>query len=151
MRVRNYSYNDMVRDFAGVADAMNRVWDSRYDYAASGGSNGDDNPVRRLPLNAWMDGDNFVLQANLPGVDPETVDITFEGEELTIRGNFPAMPEEVEVIKRELYYGPFERRLTFNVPVEMEKTEAVFENGLLTLTVPKAEAIRPKQIKIQAK
>jgi HSP20 family protein len=151
MRVRNYSYNDMVRDFAGVADAMNRMWDTRYDYAANGGNDGEGVATRRLPLNAWVDGENFVLQAYLPGVNPDDVEITFEGEELTIRGSFPAVDEAIEFIKRELYSGAFERHLTFNVPVEVDKIEAVFENGLLTLTVPKAEAIRPKQIKIQAK
>ena len=153
MRVRTYNTNDFARNFAGMTEAMGRAWESgAYDYAQAGGHNGEAPArTRRLPLNAWVDGENFVLQAYLPGVNPDEVEITFEGEELAIRGAFPAVDEEREFIKRELYTGAFERRLTFNVPVEVDAIEALFENGLLTLTVPKAEAIRPKQIKIQTK
>jgi HSP20 family protein len=70
---------------------------------------------------------------------------------LTIRGDLPAAPEGAEFIKRELYHGGFSRRLSFNVPVDVDRIEAQFHNGLLTLTVPKAEAVKPKQIKIQTK
>ena len=54
-------------------------------------------------------------------------------------------------VKSELFHGEFERRLSFNVPVDVDGIEALFENGVLTLTVPKAEEIRPKQIKVQVK
>jgi HSP20 family protein len=70
---------------------------------------------------------------------------------LYIRGKLPAMPEGAEFIKRELYHGTFARRLSFNVPVDADRIEANFHNGLLTLTIPKAEAVKPKQIKIQTK
>jgi len=152
MRVYN-PYNQAVRDFASVADAFNRLSDTRgYDYAAAGGNAGEARKrTLRLPLDAWADGDSFVIQAYLPGVNPDDVTITFEGEDLTISGHFPARDEEVEHIKRELYHGEFERTLTFNVPVEVDAIEALFENGLLTLTVPKAEVVRPKEIKIQAR
>jgi HSP20 family protein len=168
MRTRNY--NDFVREFVTVADAMNRVFDGRaYDYARAGGSdaNGGVNSgangteagnstapaqrVSRLPIDAYANEDAFVLTAYLPGVNPEDVEITFEGEELTIRGSFQPQPENVEYLKRELYHGGFERRLTFNVPVNADAIEATYEMGVLTLRVPKAEAIKPKQIKVQAK
>jgi HSP20 family protein len=159
MRTRNY--NDFVREFVTVADAMNRVLDSRpYDYARNGGSrtadaqNGMQAPAQRvsqLPLDAYATEDAFVLTAYLPGVDPENVEIVFEGEELTIRGTFQPQVENVEYVKRELYHGGFERRLTFNVPVNADAIEATYELGVLTLRVPKAEAIKPKQIKVQAK
>ena len=157
MRTRNY--NDFVREFTTNADAMNRVFDGQpYDYARSGGSNGgstDGNsqpqPMMRLPLDAYATEDAFVLSAYLPGVDPDAVEITFEGEELAIRGLFAPQPEGVEYLKRELYHGGFERRLAFNVPVNADGIEATYELGVLTLRVPKAEAIKPKQIKVQAK
>ena len=152
MRVHN-TYGDVIRDFVSMADALNRMSDVRgYDYAAAGGHDGEQlERALRLPLDAWVDGDDFFIKAYLPGVDPEDVDITFEGEELTIRGHFPAVDPDTDYIKRELFHGPFERRLTFNVPVDVDGIKAVFENGLLMLTVPKAEAVRPKQIKIQTK
>ena len=156
MRTRNY--NDFVREFVTVADAMNRVIDSRpYDYARNGGSaeagsnTAAPQRVSRLPIDAYATEDAFVLTAYLPGVNPEDVEITFEGEELTIRGAFQPQPENVEFLKRELYHGAFERRLTFNVPVNADAIEATYEMGVLTLRVPKAEAIKPKQIKVQAK
>ena len=148
-----HPYNRAVRDFTTMANAFNRVGAGQsYDYAAAGGNAGEQ-PERklRLPVDVWAEGDNFVIKAYLPGVNAEEVAITFEGEDLSISGNFPTREEETEYVKRELYHGAFERTLTFNVPVEVDSIEAVFENGLLTLTVPKAEAVRPKEIKIQAR
>ena len=69
---------------------------------------------------------------------------------MTIRGRYPEV-EEAEFVTRELFNGEFERRLTFNVPVNVDDIEATFENGVLTLSVPKAEEVRPKQIKVLAK
>ena len=156
----NTSYNTVLRDFATMADAMNRAFvpNTRpYDYARNGGSADATNGEKaekgtnksRLPLDVVATEDAFVITAYVPGVNPENVEITFEGEELTIRGEFPAL--EGESIKRELFRGPFERRLTINVPVNADEIEASHEQGVLTLRVPKAEAIRPKQIKVVAK
>ena len=148
-----HPYNRAVRDFASIANAFNRISDGQnYDYAAAGGNAGEQAERKlRLPVDVWAEGDNFVIKAYLPGVNAEEVSITFEGEDLTISGRFPTREEEAEYVKRELYHGAFERTLTFNVPVEIDNIEAVFENGLLTLNVPKAEAVRPKEIKIQAR
>lgn len=147
------TYNGMVRDFMNMADAMNRSY--AYDYARNGGStNGEDGATERkmvLPINAWADEDTYMVQAYLPSVAPDSVEITFEGDELTIRGEFPSVGEDVKFLKRELFNGSFERKLTFNVPVDVDKIEAVFENGALTLSIPKAEAAKPKQIKVVAK
>ena len=153
--MRTRSYNDFVREFTTIADAMNRAFDGQpYDYARNGGSNDgskEAQPVMRLPLDAYATEDAFVLSAYLPGVNPDAVEITFEGEELTIRGTFAPQSENVEYLKAELYHGGFERRLAFNVPVNADGIEATYELGVLTLRVPKAEAVKPKQIKVQAK
>lgn len=146
------TYNSMVRDFVSMADAMNRVLEGRpYDYGRNGGHNGATQRVWRLPIDAWAGEDAFTIKAYLPGVNPDEVDLTFEGDELAIRGRFPAADENVNFAKRELFHGEFERRLTFNVPVNADGIEALFDNGVLTLTVPKAEEVRPKQIKVQVK
>ena len=154
--MKTMTYNDLVRDFVSVADAMNRAFDGRpYDYARNGGSNEGRNDtaerMARLPLDAHVTDGAYVLSAYLPGVKADDVQITFEGEELAIRGKFQPSAEGVSFLKRELYHGSFERRLTFNVPIDPDGIEAVFENGVLTLSVPKAEAVKPKQIKVQAK
>lgn len=157
--MRNQPYNTMLRDFATMANAMNRAFERPYDYARNGGhhSNAGDNGANgeqavtkmRLPLDVASKEDGFVITAYLPGVNPEQVEITFESEELSIRGEFPQV--EGELVKRELYHGPFERRLTFTVPVNADAIEANYAQGVLTLRVPKAEVVRPKQIKVVAK
>jgi len=160
--MQNQPYNTMLRDFATIANAMNRAFERPYDYARNGGHNGANGVNRvnnaaetntttkmRLPLDISGSEEAFILTAYLPGVNPEQVAITFEGEELSIQGEFPQA--QGEFLKRELYHGPFERRLTFNVPVNADAIEASYEQGVLTLRVPKAEAVRPKQIKVVAK
>lgn len=157
--MRNQPTNTMLRDFATIANAMNRAFERPYDYARNGGHNGANGvngangaktaAKMRLPLDVVAAEDAFILTAYLPGVNPEQVEITFEGEELSIRGEFPQA--QGELLKRELYHGPFERRLTFNVPVNADAIEAGYEQGVLTLRVPKAEVARPKQIKVVAR
>jgi HSP20 family protein len=154
----NRNHYTMLRDFTNFANAVNRLV-TPYDYARNGGSlanghNGNGQSVEfkaGLPLDVWTDESAFYLQAYLPGVNPDEVEITFAGEELTIRGRFPAPTDETKFIKRELFHGAFERRLTINTPVNAEGIQAEYSNGVLTLTVPKAEEVRPKQIKVVAK
>jgi HSP20 family protein len=148
-------YNQMVRDFVEMADAVNRRMNApQYDYARNGGHAGEAAPAPRtlrLPIDAHATEDAFVLSAYVAGVAPENVEITFEGEELTIRGSFAPQPEGVDFLKRELFHGGFERRVTFNVPVDADAIDATYSNGVLTLRVPKAEEVKPKQIKVQVK
>ena len=146
-------YNTVVRDFVSMADAMNRMVDREtrpYDYARNGGNSGQ-SALTRLPVDAWATDSEFVISAYVPGVNPEDVEITFENDELAVRGKFQPLPEGAQFIKRELYHGGFERRIAFNVPVNAEAIEASYEHGVLTLRVPKAEAIKPKLIKVMAK
>lgn len=170
-------YNSFVRDMMDVADAFNRTAtlregtvaregaglrgvDRAYDYARAGGSRlmrspADAAPAEavpaRLPIDAWTTDDAYQVRAYLPGVAPENLEITFEQDELTIRGQFAPREEGADFLKRELFHGAFERRITFNKPVNGDAIEATHENGVLTLRVPKAETVKPRQIKVQAK
>jgi HSP20 family protein len=155
--MKTNTYNTVAREFANFANALDRMF-APYDYARSGGSasngSGNSKPAEftaTLPLDVWADENAFTFQAYLPGVKPDEVEITMEGEELRIRGRFPASQENVKFARRELFHGAFERRLTINVPVNVDGITAVYENGVLTLTVPKAEEVKPKQIKVVAK
>jgi len=149
MRVR--TYNDLVRNATGLNNLVTRYFDDvAHDYGRNGGSS--EQPGTQelmLPLDVWATPEAFQVSAYLPGMNPEDVEITFEGDLLSIQGKLPAAPEGAEFIKRELYHGTFARKLSFNVPVDADRIEAHFHNGLLTLTIPKAEAVKPKQIKIQ--
>jgi HSP20 family protein len=143
-----------MRDFVSMNDARNRLLDSNQFAYAGAANDAAAGLRRRLPLDAYTTENEFVIVADLPGLKPDDVEITVEGEELTIRGEFLPPLQEVEnlhYIMQERAYGPFERRLTFNVPVDVENIEASFEAGQLKLIVPKAEEVRPKQIKVQAR
>jgi HSP20 family protein len=105
----------------------------------------------RLPLDVYTTPSEIVLTANVPGLKPEEVEITLEGDTLSIRGEFKAPMENVDYIFQERAYGKFSRTLTINVPVDANKVEATFDSGVLTITLPKAEAARPKTIKVEAK
>ena len=105
----------------------------------------------RLPMDIYSTTEEIVLIASLPGLSPDEVDISIEGDTLTIRGEFQAPLDNVDYLFQERTYGPFVRSLTLNVPVDVDKADAVFENGVLTLTLPKVEEVKPKTIKVKAK
>jgi HSP20 family protein len=153
--MRTNTYNTVLRDFANVATAMNRAFGAQpYDHARNGGHNatangGQSGNRMRLPLDVMTTEEAFIVTAYVPGVNPDNVEITFEGDDLSIQGEFPQA--EGDFAKRELYRGTFERRITFNVPVNADAIEATYEHGVLTLRIPKAEAAKPKQIKVVAK
>ena len=95
----------------------------------------------------------FIVKASLPGIAPEDLEITLVDGVLTLQGE--NKPDENikgnDYRLRERALGAFHRRLQFRVPVDAEKVEAVSHHGVLTLTIPKAEEIRPKKISVRAK
>jgi HSP20 family protein len=94
-----------------------------------------------------------MVKASLPGLKPEEVDITITGNALEIRGETREETEEErgDYYYKERSYGAFQRSLTLPVEIKAGEAEATFENGVLTLKMPKAEQAKAKQIKIQAK
>lgn len=117
---------------------------------------------RRLPDEEYMwapamemfEKDNtFVIRMEIPGVRPEDVDISMSGDTLTIKGERKPQEDikEEEYQLCEVCYGSFTRSITLPESVNADKIEANFENGILDLRIPKAEEIKPKQIKIQSK
>ncbi len=139
-------YTRPTRDFLTVRDLMERMFEESFgptrDYA------GDE---FRLPIDAWATDNEIVVQAALPGVKPEAVEISVEGDTLRLSAELPAKLENVDYSFQERAHGRYSRSLTLNVAVQADKAEAHFDNGLLTLTLPKAEAVKPKQIKVTAK
>ena len=106
-----------------------------------------------LAVDMYETDDAIIVKTAIPGVKPEDLDISIAGDTLTIRGETKAEEEvkEEDYIRRERRYGAFCRSLTIPVPIVADEAEAEFENGILTLTLPKAEEIRPKTIKVKAK
>jgi HSP20 family protein len=99
-------------------------------------------------------GDAYVIHVELPGVSPEQVDVRFEQNVLTIRGTKPASFDvaaegEVRVFAAERVHGGFERSVRLPEFVDADRIEATFTNGLLSVTVPKAQAAQPRKITIR--
>ncbi len=109
--------------------------------------------VGELPLDVYQTANDVVVKAALPGVKPEEVDISITGDTLTIKGEHKEEQEvkDEDYFYKERRYGAFSRSVPIPVQVKSDKAEAVFENGVLTLTLPKAEEIKPRQIKVKPK
>lgn len=105
--------------------------------------------ARQLPIDAYDEEDAIVITADVPGLKPEDLQVTLESNTLTIRGELKNGMEERNYYLRERASSHFERILTINTPIDSNKVEAEFENGVLMLTLPKAEASKPKQIAIK--
>ena len=135
------------RDMVRLSDAMDRMFEDAWTRPGPGRVERE----VRLPLDVYTTQSEIVLTANVPGLKPEDVQVTLEGDTLSIYGEFKAPMENVEYIFQERSYGKFNRKLTINVPVDANKVEATFDSGVLTVTLPKAEAARPKTIKVEAK
>ena len=108
---------------------------------------------RGLLLDVIDKEDEFVVKAVMPGVKAEDIDIKTVGNTLTIKGEFKAEEhvEEKNYVQRELRYGSFSRAVALPGDVEADKAEAVFEDGVLTLTLPKSQEAKAKTIKVEAK
>jgi len=110
-------------------------------------------PRDATPIDMYHTANEVVVKAALPGVKPDEVDITITGDTLTLKGE----TKSEEEIKREDYlyqehrFGTFSRSVTLPDGLDSDKAEASFENGILTLTIPKSEKVKPKQIKVKAK
>lgn len=146
-------------------NALGRVVDRWMEDAISGASGG---RVARNG-NGWFadapsidvkeTSDGYELQAELPGWKPDDVDITFENGVLTLKGevkeqddqNREQSSESAKWHSKEIRKASFVRSFTLPTEVQADKANAAFENGVLTLTLPKAEVVKPKQIKIAAK
>lgn len=139
---------DPASDLVTMQQAMDRFFDGAWAPRSEGWREG--SRVALLPLDVYSTANELVIKASVSGVEPEEVEITIEGDRLTIKGESRAPLENVEYHIQERRYGPFGRTLTLNIPVEAEAAEATFHNGELTLIVPKAEEVRPKVIKVKA-
>ena len=109
------------------------------------------------PLRAWApvldvheDKDNFVIRTELPGLRREDIDVSLHDGAVIISGErkVEAVKEGVEIHRQERYYGKFQRALTLPAPVAADKVKAQYKDGILTVTLPKVEEAKPKQITV---
>ena len=130
-----------------LRQAMDRLFDDDY-RPFRWLSGGPDGPA--LPLDVTTTADSLTIEAALPGVKPEDVDITVENGTVTISGKTGSerTSEEGSYVLQEIRRGNFSRSVTLPTGVEPDKARATFENGVLRLEIPKAEQVTPRQIRI---
>ena len=102
-----------------------------------------------MPMDAWREGDTFVLEFDLPGVRPETLDIDVERNVLTIKAERPASNGDWEMLASERPRGLFSRQLVLGDNLDLEKIDAAYDAGVLRLRVPVAEKAKPRKIEIK--
>lgn len=102
-----------------------------------------------MPMDAWREGDTFVLEFDLPGVRPETVDLDVERNVLTIKAERPAQNGDWEMLASERPKGLFSRQLVLGDNLDLEHIEASYDSGVLRLRVPVAEKAKPRKIEIK--
>ena len=139
------------RGMTSLCEAMDRLFEDTWVPGRRRAPSKERDRVYRLPLDAYVTPDEIVITANVPGVKPEDVEITLGGDTLTIKAERPAPLENVAHVLQEWPYGSYQRTLSINTPVDSSKAEAKYENGLLTLTIPKSEAVKPKTIQVVKK
>jgi HSP20 family protein len=103
------------------------------------------------PIDLSETEDEFIVKMALPGIKPDEVEINVTGNTLTVRGEHKEDKEAQQARtwhRREIRYGRFERSIALPTEVQADRAEATFENGMLTLRLPKAEAAKPKRIPI---
>ncbi|HGE71410.1 TPA: Hsp20/alpha crystallin family protein [Candidatus Poribacteria bacterium] len=137
------------RELAAIRDEMDRLFDEFFNFV----------PARRRELleGEWLPNidvaetdDNVIVTAELPGVKQDDVSISVLNDVLTLKGE----KKEEKEIKRENYhriersYGSFQRSVSLPTGVQADKAKATYKDGVLTVTIPKAESAKPKSIKI---
>lgn len=104
-----------------------------------------------MPMDAYREGDQFVVEFDLPGVDPGSIDLTVEKNALTVRAQRSWEPKESqEVLISERPQGTFTRQLFLGEGLDSEKIQAAYDNGVLRLTIPVAEKAKPRKVQIRA-
>jgi HSP20 family protein len=106
-----------------------------------------------VPADVIETKDNIVVKMSAPGVKPEDIEISVVGDTLAIQGELKSEEqfEEGSYIRKERRFGSFQRTFSLPASVASDKAKAEFENGVLTLTLPKAEEAKPKSIKVTTK
>lgn len=140
-----------VREMVTLRDAMDRLFDDAFTrpWGLSDGGRGMGMPA----VDMYQTDDDVVVKTAIPGIKPEDVQISVTGDTLTIKGEVKESNDSKEKAYhiREQRWGSFERTLTLPTDVKADKAQADFENGILTVTLPKAEEVKPKTITVKAK
>jgi HSP20 family protein len=145
----NVNRFDPFRDRFALRDFMNRVFEE----SAPQGAPDQREAAQRAwqpPVDVLENEEAFVVRLDVPGVNRDEIDIQIQGEGLVIRGNRAFTPEQGKehYLRVERVSGPFQRSFTLGVPVNTEKVGASYRDGVLTVTLPKADQVKPRKVQI---
>jgi HSP20 family protein len=152
--VTRYSGGSLVNEFVSLRDAMDRLFTESFVpgqmrtlWSAGESRTG-------FPLDVFATENEMTVLAAVPGIDPAQIEISIEKGQVTLKGEIPDVASSEEAgnatwYLHELPRGTFARTLSVPFEIDANAAEATFENGMLRLTLPKAEAARPKQIRVR--
>jgi HSP20 family protein len=101
-----------------------------------------------MPMDAWRENDTFIVEFDLPGVSPESIDLDIERNVLTVRADRPLREGLEELVAAERPRGVFSRQLILGDNLDIDKVEAGYDGGVLRLRIPVAERAKPRKIEI---
>lgn len=134
-------------DFVSLREAMNSLLEDSFvrPFAAANGVTS-----RAVPVDIWQTENELMVRASVPGVRPEELSISVLNGVLTLKGESrpSEIPQNAHYLRQEIGYGSWERSFELPFSVQADRAEAHFEHGFLTVTLPKAEEAKPRQIKI---
>jgi HSP20 family protein len=141
---------DPFREMMSLRQAMDRLFEDSF---VRPSRMWPESRVGDVPVDMYQTASDVVIRASLPGIDPEEIDISITGDTVTIKGEHREEKEvkEENYFRKEHSYGAFSRTVPIPVAVQSDKAEAVFDKGMLTLTLPRSEKEKPKQIKVKPK
>lgn len=136
-------------ELLSLRQAMDRLFDNDFSGPFVRLARGERN-LRPMPLDVRTDADSLTIEASLPGIRPEDVEITIEGGTMTLSTSAEEerTEEEGSYLVREIRRGAVTRSIALPEGLEADKASATFENGMLTLHIPRAEQVKPRRIKI---
>lgn len=104
---------------------------------------------RFMPMDIYRSGDHYVLHADLPGIDPGSVEVNVDNGTLTIRAERSGRTEQdVQWLTNERFTGTFQRQLSLGEGIDTEAISATYDNGVLSVTIPVAEKAKPRRIEV---
>ncbi|MGQ9887968.1 MAG: Hsp20/alpha crystallin family protein [Aggregatilineales bacterium] len=136
------------REMAAMQNMMDRIFEETWRPFFEEGST----VLNTLALDLHEEDTQYIVTTELPGVKAENIHVKLDGDYLMIEGEIPEQVVEKEgrrSLIKERRYGRFSRRMRLPQSVDSDKVSATYENGVLTLTLPKSEAVQPKQIPVR--
>ncbi|WP_343599414.1 HSP20 family small heat-shock protein [Mycobacterium sp.] len=101
-----------------------------------------------MPMDAWREGDQFIVEFDLPGVKPDSLDLDVERNVLTVRAERADLDQNREMVSAERPRGVFSRQLFLGENLDTDRIEAGYQDGVLRLSIPVAEKAKPRRIEI---